>query len=56
MNTLPIVVAIIGASASLGAIFADVSTECGAVNRSTQGVARLGLLAAAMGLAVMITG
>ncbi len=56
MGVLPIIIAIASASASLGVIAADVSTECGQVNRTLVGVARVGLLAAAAGLAVIITG
>lgn len=56
MSALPIVIAIIGASTSLGAIAADLSTECGPVNRTVLGFARVGLLAAAAGLTVMIAG
>lgn len=56
MSVLPIVIATVGASASLGAIAADVSTECRPVNRTVLGFARVGLLAAAAALAVMIAG
>ncbi len=56
MGALPIVIAIAGASASLGVIAGDISTECGPVNRTVVIVARVGLLAAAAGLAVIITG
>lgn len=56
MSALPILLATIGASASLGAIAADLSTECDPVNRTVMRFARVGLPAAAAGLAVMIAG
>lgn len=54
MNVIAIVIAIIGVSASLGAIVADLSTECGPINRYGLKAAQGGLLLAGAGLGLML--
>ena len=54
MNVVAIVIAIIGVSASLGAIVADVSTECGPINSYGLKAAQGGLLLAGAGLGFML--
>lgn len=54
MVTYTVVAATIGLSASLGAVVADVSTECPPINRHALKVAWCGLLAAGAALAFLL--
>lgn len=54
MDVIAIVLAIIGVSASLGAIVAGVSTECGPINRHGLRVAHGGLALAGTGLGLLL--
>lgn len=54
MNAIAIVLAIIGVSASLGAIVADISTECGPINRNGLKLAQGGLALAGVGLGLLL--